>query len=56
MVLVLNHFHLHKDTYFLILDIKVIKSDEKYYLRNMWDAEENIVNRITSLNNKKAGL
>ena len=37
----------------LILDIKVIKSDEKYYLRNMWDAEENIVNRITSLNNKK---
>ncbi len=37
----------------LILDIKVIKLEEKYYLRNMWDAEENIVNRITSLNNKK---
>ena len=37
----------------LILDIKVIKLDEKYYLRSMWDAEENIVNRITSLNNKK---
>ena len=37
----------------LILDIKVIKIDEKYYLRSMWDAEENIVNRVTSLNNKK---
>lgn len=37
----------------LILDIKVIKLEEKYYLRSMWDAEENIVNRIVSLNNKK---
>ena len=36
----------------LILDIKVIKVEEKYYLRNMWDAEETIVNRVTSLNNK----
>ena len=37
----------------LILDIKVIKVDEKYYLRSMWDAEELIVNRVVSLNNKK---
>lgn len=37
----------------LILDIKVIKLDEKYYLRSMWDAEELIVNRVVSLNNKK---
>ncbi len=36
----------------LILDIKVIKVEEKYYLRNMWDAEENIVSRVVSLNNK----
>ncbi len=37
----------------LILDLKVIKVEEKYYLRNMWDAEENIVNRVLYLNNKK---
>lgn len=37
----------------LILDLKVIKLEEKYYLRSMWDAEENIVNRIISLNSKK---
>lgn len=37
----------------LILDLKVIKLEEKYYLRNMWDAEENIVNRVLYLNNKK---
>lgn len=37
----------------LILDIKVIKVEDKYYLRSMWDAEENIVNRVVSLNNKK---
>ena len=36
----------------LILDIKVIKTEEKYYLRSMWDAEENIVNRVVALNNK----
>lgn len=37
----------------LIVDLKVIKTDEKYYLRSMWDAEENIVNRIILLNKKK---
>ncbi len=37
----------------LILDLKVIKLEEKYYLRSMWDAEENITNRITYLSNKK---
>ena len=37
----------------LILDLKVIKLEEKYYLRSMWDAEENIVNRILYLNSKK---
>ncbi len=37
----------------LILDLKVIKLEEKYYLRSMWDAEENIVNRILYLNTKK---
>lgn len=37
----------------LILDIKVIKLEEKYYLRNMYEAEENIVNRVVALNNKK---
>jgi len=37
----------------LILDVKVVKLEEKYYLRSMYDAEENIVNRIVALNNKK---
>ena len=37
----------------LILDLKVIKLEEKYYLRSMWDAEENITNRISYLNTKK---
>ena len=37
----------------LILDLDVIKLDEKYYLRSMWDAEENIVNRVLYLNSKK---
>lgn len=37
----------------LILDLKVIKLEEKYYLRSMWDAEETIVNRISLLTNKK---
>lgn len=37
----------------LILDLKIIKVEEKYYLRSMWDAEENIVNRVTALNKKK---
>lgn len=37
----------------LILDLKVIKLEEKYYLRSMWDAEENIVSRIIYLNSKK---
>ena len=37
----------------LILDLKVIKLEEKYYLRSMWDAEETIVNRLLYLNKKK---
>ena len=37
----------------LILDLKVIKLEEKYYLRSMWDAEENIVNRVLYLNSKR---
>lgn len=37
----------------LIMDIKVIKLEEKYYLRSMYEAEENIVNRVVALNNKK---
>lgn len=37
----------------LIVDLKVIKKDDAYYLRNMWDAEENIVNRVILLNKKK---
>ena len=37
----------------LILDLKVIKLEEKYYLRSMWDAEETIVNKIVFLNSKK---
>ena len=37
----------------LIIGLKVVKIDEKYYLRSFWDAEENIVSRIVSLNDKK---
>lgn len=37
----------------LILSLKVIKLEEKYYLRSMWDMEENIVNRVSYLNSKK---
>ena len=37
----------------LILDLKVIKVEDKYYLRSMWDAEENIVNRLLLLSKKK---
>lgn len=37
----------------LILDLKVIKLEEKYYLRSMWDAEETIVNRISFLTSRK---
>ena len=37
----------------LILDLKIIKLEEKYYLRSMWDAEEMITNRIVYLNGKK---
>ena len=33
----------------LILDIKVVKEDEKYYLIDMWEAENYISKRITSL-------
>ena len=33
----------------LILDIKVIKEEEKYYLRSMWEAEDMIVKRIKFL-------
>ena len=37
----------------LIVDLKVIKNEDAYYLRSMWDAEENIVNRVILLNKKK---
>ena len=37
----------------LIIGLKVVKIEEKYYLKNFWDAEENIVSRIVSLNKKK---
>lgn len=37
----------------LIVEFKVIKDDEKYYLRSMYQAEENIVDRITYLVHKK---
>lgn len=37
----------------LILDIKVVKEDEKYFLISMWEAEENIVRRIKYLSNKE---
>lgn len=37
----------------LIINLKVVKVEEKYYLRSFFDAEENIVNRIVSLNKKK---
>ncbi len=40
----------------LILSLKVIKLEEKYYLRAMYDAEENIVNRLVYLNGKKDTL
>ncbi len=33
----------------LILELKIVKEDEKYYLKAMWDAEENIVKRIKYL-------
>lgn len=37
----------------LILDIKVIKEEEKYFLRSMWEAEDNIVKRIKYLSQKE---
>jgi len=37
----------------LILDIKIIKEDDKYFLRSMWEAENNIIKRLAYLNNKK---
>lgn len=36
----------------LILDIKVVKEDDKYFLTGMWEAEENIVKRIKYLTRK----
>ena len=33
----------------LILDIKVIKEDDRYYLNTMWEAENYIANRMVSL-------
>lgn len=36
----------------LILDIRVIKEDDKYFLRSMWEAEDNIIKRIKYLANK----
>ena len=33
----------------LILDIKIIKEDDKYYLDTMWEAENYIANRMVSL-------
>ena len=37
----------------LIVNIKVVKTDEKYYLKSMWDAEELIAKRLIHLNKKK---
>lgn len=37
----------------LILSLKVIKCEEKYYYKAMFEAEENIVNRISYLSSKK---
>ena len=36
----------------LILDIKVIKENERYFLKTMWEAEDNIVKRIKYLSCK----
>jgi len=36
----------------LILNLFVIKDDTRYYLKEMWDAEENIVKRVKYLINK----
>jgi ATP-dependent exoDNAse (exonuclease V) alpha subunit len=33
----------------LILDIKVIKEEDRYYLNAMWEAENYIANRMVSL-------
>ena len=37
----------------LITDIKVINEDNKYYLKKMWEAEENIVKRLGYLTRKQ---
>ena len=37
----------------LILDIKVVKENDRYFLISMWEAEENIVKRIKYLSNKE---
>ena len=37
----------------LILDIKVVKEDEKYFLESMWSCEENIVRRVGYLAKKE---
>ena len=37
----------------LIVDIKIIRDDDKYYLYDMWMSENNIVNRISYLTRKK---
>ena len=37
----------------LILDMKVIKENDRYYLASMWENENNIAKRITHLTNKK---
>lgn len=37
----------------LITDIKIINKKEKYYLASMWEAEENIINRLGYLMRKE---
>ena len=37
----------------LIINLKIVKNEEKYYLRSFFDAEENIASRIVELNKKK---
>ncbi|MBO5375250.1 MAG: ATP-dependent RecD-like DNA helicase [Bacilli bacterium] len=37
----------------LILELKVIKEEEKYFLRSMWEAEDTIIKRVIYLSNKK---
>lgn len=37
----------------LILELKVIKEEEKYFLRSMWEAEDTIIKRVIYLSKKE---